>query len=195
MNNKQVTIGIQGGKGSFNEEAIQTYLSKNNIPHAELKYLYTTENVLRELQEGKIDMGQFAIRNTLGGKVEESIQAMKKYPSKTIAEYSIQIAHAMMIRNDATVDDITIIMTHPQVLAQCKETLAKKYPGILQTVREGDFVDPAFVAKQLSEKKLPQNIATISTKVLAKIYDLHIVETDLQDKKENFTTFLLVKRM
>ncbi len=193
MTDKQITIGIQGGKGSFNEEATRTYLDKNKIDNATVRYLYTSENVLRTLHEGRIDQGQFAIRNTLGGEVKESVVAMKKYPSQTIAEYSIPIAHALMIRPDATIDEVTTIMTHPQVLAQCKGTLIEKYPTLIQTVGEGDIVDPAYVAEQLGEKKLPKNIATMSSKLLAELYGLKIVETDLQDKKENYTTFLLVK--
>ena len=41
---------------------------------------------------------------------------------------------------------------------------------------------------------LTKNIAVMENKVLADIYDLHIVETDLQDLKENYTSFLLVER-
>lgn len=193
--NKKIRIGIQGGKGSFNDEAILTYLTKNTDIDAEIHYLYTTENVLRALHEGTINLGQFAVRNTLGGEVQESAEAMKKYTSKVIAEYAIPIAHALMIRKDASMDEITEILTHPQVIAQCKTTLAKKYPQLEQKVGEGEFVDPAFVARQLSEKKLPKNIATMSSKVLAQIYGLDIVETDMQDKKDNFTTFLLVERI
>jgi prephenate dehydratase len=195
MKKETIKIGIQGGEGSFNDEAIYTYLVKHTDINADIQYLYTTENVLRALHQGKIDMGQFAIRNTLGGEVKESVEAMKEFPSKTIAEYKIKIAHALMIRPDATMEDITTIMTHPQVLAQCKRTVMEKYPQLKQTVGEGELVDPAYVAKQLSKKKLPKNVATMSSKVLAEIYGLTIVQTDMQDEKENYTTFRLVEKI
>lgn len=51
------------------------------------------------------------------------------------------------------------------------------------------------VAKHLSEGKLPDNIATMGSKVLAKFYDLKIIEDNLQDAKENYTSFLQVARI
>ena len=59
---------------------------------------------------------------------------------------------------------------------------------------EGELIDHALVAQQLSERKLPKNIATMGSKILAELYDLTIVEDNLQDLKENYTSFLLVGR-
>lgn len=69
----KLLLGIQGGKGSFNEEAAIYYLNKLEIHSYELIYLHTSKNVLSELNAGKINRGQFAIHNTLGGVVDESI--------------------------------------------------------------------------------------------------------------------------
>jgi arogenate dehydrogenase (NADP+) len=193
-NNDYVTIGIQGGKGSFNEEAIRYYLQKNAINNYEIVYLHTTKNVLRELCEGNIDQGLFAMHNSIGGIVMESVVAMAQYKFSIIEEFAIIISHALMTRKDVTLKDITTIMSHPQVFAQCKETLKKKYPNFKQTSGEGELIDHALVAKELSEGKLSKNIATMGSKILAKLYDLNIIEDNLQDLKENYTNFLLVGR-
>jgi len=189
-----LTIGIQGGVGSFNEEAIQYYLQRNTVEKYKIEYLYTSKNVLRELHEGTIDQGLFAIHNSIGGIVMESVEAMAQYKFSIIEEFAIKISHALMIRKDATLTDITTIMSHPQVFAQCKETLQQKYPHLTQTSGEGELIDHALVAKQLSEGKLSKNIATMGSKILAEIYDLKIIEDNLQDLKENYTSFLLVRR-
>ncbi len=191
---KFVTFGIQGGVGSFNEEAIQYYLKKENIRNFKIKYLFTSENVLTALHAGDIDYGQFAIHNSVGGIVEESIQAMANYKFKIVEEFAIKISHALMIRKDAKFSDITTIMTHPQVLAQCKSTLAKKYPKLIQTSGTKELIDHAVVAKHLSENKLGKNIAVMGSKVLAEIYNLQITQDNLQDAKENYTSFLMITR-
>ncbi len=190
----RITIGIQGGKGSFNEEAISYYVERSGITDYNLKYLYTSENVLAALHVGEIDRGQFAIHNSIGGIVGESVEAMAKYKFTIVEEYAIKIAHALMIRSDANYGDITTIMTHPQVLAQCKSTLAQKYPQLKQTSGEGDLVDHATVAQHLAAGKLPKNVGVMGSKVLAELYDLKIVEDNLQDAQENYTSFLLVSR-
>jgi len=190
-----ITFGIQGGKGSFNEEAIQYYLQKKGIKKYRIKYLYTTEHVLRALYRGDIDRGQFAIHNSVGGIVGESVEAMANYKFKIIEEFAIKISHALMIRKDAKFSEVTSIMTHPQVLAQCKSTLANKYPDLKQTSGEKGLIDHSMVARYLSEKKLPKHIATMGSRVLAKLYDLQIIEDNLQDAKENYTSFLQVARI
>ena len=86
-------------------------------------------------------------------------------------------------------------MAHPQVFAQCKTTLEKKYSHLELTSGEGELIDHALVAKSLNENKLPKHIATMGSRVLAELYDLQIIEENLQDLHENYTSFLLVKRI
>ncbi|MBI2314912.1 prephenate dehydrogenase/arogenate dehydrogenase family protein [Candidatus Daviesbacteria bacterium] len=193
-NPKFITFGIQGGIGSFNEEAIQYYLRKEGITKYKIKYLYTSENVLKALHAGGIDCGQFAIHNSVGGIVGESIEAIASYKFKIVKEFAIKISHALMIRKDIKFSEITTIMTHPQVLAQCKSTLAKKYPHLKQTSGTKELIDHAVVAKYLAENKLGKNIAVMGSKVLAEIYNLQITQDNLQDAKDNYTSFLMITR-
>lgn len=195
INPKHITYGIQGGKGSFNEEALFDFLKRSDITDYKIKYLYTSENVLSALHKGEIDRGQLAIHNAVGGIVEESIVAMAKYKFNIVDQFAIKISHALMIRNDTSLSEIDSIMSHPQVFAQCKQTLLEKYPNLKQISGNRNLIDHAMVAKYLSYKKLPKNIATIGSKVLAQIYNLKIIEDNLQDAKQNYTSFLQVSRL
>ena len=192
---KVLTIGIQGGRGSFNEQAVMEYVKNHHITKWRIKYLYTSMNVLIALHAGDIDCGQFAIHNSVGGIVEESVQAMAQYKFKIIEEFAIKISHALMIRCDAKLSDITTIMTHPQVFAQCKHNLSLKYPKLKQMSGKGKYIDQALVAKGLAENKIDTSIATIGSSRLAKLYHLQIIEDNLEDIKDNFTSFLVVSRL
>lgn len=189
-----VTIGIQGGKGSFNEEAILYYLKRSEIEKYKINYLYTSKNVLQSLHVGDSDQGLFATHNSIGGIVMESIEAMAQYKFSIIEQFAIKISHALLIRKDATLKDITEIMSHPQVFAQCKNTLEQKYPNLKQISGEDELIDHALVAKQLTEEKLSKHTATMGSKLLAELYGLTVVEDNLQDLQENYTSFLLVGR-
>src|SRR5690606_3734566 len=68
--NHTLTIGIQGGQGSFNEEAVQYFLQQNNISNSQIQYLYTSGKVMAAVQRGEIERGQCAIYNSVGGYVE-----------------------------------------------------------------------------------------------------------------------------
>ncbi len=190
----RLMVGIQGGRGSFNEEAARYYLERTPEMPFEFKYLHTTENVLRALHEGLVDRGQFAIHNSLGGIVTETVQATAKYNFDIIEEFAIKISHALMIARDANFNEVDTIMTHPQVLKQCHTNLEKKYNKLKQTSGDGDLVDHAKVAELMGRGEISKNVATMGSKVLAEINDLKLVEDNLQDLEANYTSFLWVQR-
>jgi arogenate dehydrogenase (NADP+), plant len=190
----RMVIGIQGGRGSFNEEAARQYMSRTADVPSELVYLHTTERVLRALHEGRVDRGQFAIHNSAGGMVRESVDAMARYRFSIVEEFAIKISHALMMSRDGDIAGIDTVMTHPQVLAQCRTSLRAKYPQLRQTSGEGDLIDHAKVAELLGGGALSPNIATMGSRVLADLYGLRVIEDDLQDLDENFTSFLWVQR-
>jgi prephenate dehydratase len=84
-------------------------------------------------------------------------------------------------------------MTHPQVLKECQQNLTRRYSHLEQTVAVGEQIDPAAVAQALSAGRLPASIATLSSRALAEVYGLRILDTDLQDRPDNATTFLFVR--
>ena len=114
---------------------------------------------------------------------------MADYKFDIVEEFAIKISHALMIRKDSVLDTVDTIMSHPQVLKQCKNNLAQRYGNLKLISGEGELIDHAMVAKKLSEGNISSNIATMGSKVLAKIYNLKVVEDNLQDAKDNFTSF------
>lgn len=189
-----ITIGIQGGKGSFNEEALTVYAKKNNITNLKTVYLYQTEKVLRVLHVGDIDRGLFAVSNSTGGLVEESIKAMGKYKFSIVEDFTIPIHYVLMKRKDVAKDNLKKIMGHPQVFRQCENTLQLRFPKLQQTSGEGDLVDTAKAAEALTKDILDENTAILGPETLANLYDMEIIDRALEDKKDNITRFLLVKR-
>jgi prephenate dehydratase len=192
---KTFQIGIQGGPGSFNEEALRAYVKLHGITDYKIKYLYTTRKVLDTLHKGKIDRGLFAIQNSIGGMVKESINALSEFNCKIIDEVSIPVNHTLLIRRGVPVSKIKTIMSHPQALVQCMKTLQRKYPDQLKISGDGNLVDQATAAKALAQGKLADSVAVIASKVCADLYSsLEMIDTGLQDNKQNVTTFLFVSR-
>jgi prephenate dehydrogenase len=189
-------FGIQGGIGSFNHEAILDYFSRHRIPEEKTKiaFLYTTERVMRQLHRGDVNYGLFAIHNSVGGVVDESLQAIARYRFAIEEEFSIPVRHFLMKRKDVSPHSVTAIMAHPQALKQCRRTLAEKYPALKLSSGEGDLIDTARAAKDLAEGKVLSRIAILGPRNLSNIYGLDIIDEDLQDEAKNETSFLLVKR-
>ena len=190
----RMVVGIQGGRGSFNEDAARYYMSRTPEVRSEIVYLHTTERVLRALHEGEVDRGVFAIHNSVGGMVGESVTAMARYRFAIVEEFAIKISHALMIGSGADFSKVDTVMAHPQVLRQCRTNLEKKYANLKQTSGEGDLIDQAKVAELLGSGELADSIATMGSRTLADLNGLRVVEDNLQDLDENFTSFLFVER-
>jgi prephenate dehydrogenase len=191
----RMVVGIQGGKGSFNEEACRHYCESRQIADFDIKYLYTAPNVLDSLHKGDIDRGIFAIQSAKGGVVMESLHALGRYNCEIEHRFEILVDHCILHHPDVDFEDVGTLISHPQALAQCKGNLTRKYPNLEQISGERDLIDQALCARHIAEGKLPITMAVLAPKVCAELFDLTIHETSLQDRgKRNLTTFLWVKR-
>ncbi len=182
-------IGIQGGKGSFNEEACRNYCGTHDISDYTIEYLYTSDKVLEALEKRTIDFGVAAIDNSLGGPVWETIHALSAYNCKILDNFQIIINHVLFVAPGVKLSDVDTIMSHPQALAQTKGNLARLYGNKKLVSGEGILVDQATAALALSKGELPRTTAVIASKVCAS-FGLDILAEGLQDMAENLTTFL-----
>jgi prephenate dehydratase len=104
-----------------------------------------------------------------------------------IGEKYLNIHHHLMALRGQNIKDIKEVWSHPMALLQCKEFF-KKYPH----VKLVEDVDTAEVAKRISEQNL-FGIAAIAPKIAAEIFDLSIIEDEIQTIKENATRFVIVQ--
>jgi prephenate dehydratase len=189
---KKTVVGIQGGVGSFNDEAIHDYLLRHPEVELRIEYLDTTPRVLEALDRGEIQYGQFAVYNSVGGLYQESLQAMAAHVFEIIEQYELPIAHALMMRRDASVHGLERIVSHAEVFKQCQGRLASEFPKLVCEVGRGGLTDPASVARALGSGNLPRTVATLSNRRLAEVHDLRVIASDLQDCSSSTSTFLLV---
>jgi prephenate dehydratase len=190
-------IGIQGGRGSFNEEACRRYCAAHDteISGYRIQYLYTTAGVLNALHQGTIDRGVFAIQNAKGGAVMETIHALSRYHCEIMDVFEVVVSHCLLHHRAVSFGDIDTLISHPQALAQCAGTLKKRYPHLKLTSGDGDLIDQALCAQMIAEDRLPRSTAVLASRVCAELYGLAIHDEDLQDLgQDNRTTFAWVER-
>ena len=140
--NGNLRIGIQGGEGSFNYQALELGMRRQRVQDYEPVFLFTTEAVLSALQAGMVDRGQFALYNSTCGPVEETMEAIGRFTFEVLDWYSIPIAHALICKKGVELAQIRTILTHPKVLEQCEGNLREHYDWIEQKRGEGDMIDP-----------------------------------------------------
>ena len=188
---KKIKIGIQGGKGSFSEEAAKVFAKNHGIKDFDIVYLISSKVVIGAVESNEVGFGVFAMENAQGGVVIESVEALAEYRCRIVEMFHIPVSQNLLARHGIFMGDITEIHSHQQALRQCKDYLAKNF--WTRPLIEAD--DTAEAARRLSEGKLPKSVAVVSSEYCAELYDLNIIEKDIHDLKHNLTLFLAVKKI
>ena len=186
-----MTIGIQGGKGSFSEQAAHEFAKNHGLESAEIVYQISSEHVLEGVENGETNYGIFAMENAQGGVVIESVEALAKFRCEIIEMFHIPITQNLLGLAGTHVGDVTEIHSHQQALRQCKDYLSEHF--WTRPLIEDD--DTAEAARRLSEGKLPKTAGVIANKACADLYNLEILQESIHDLKHNLTLFLGVKKL
>ena len=185
------SIGIQGGKGSFSEQAATQFAMNHGIDDFNIVYQISSESVLGGLESDETDYGVIAMEIAQGGVVIESVEALARYRCSIIEMFHIPVDQNLLGIAGMNVGDITEIHSHQQALRQCKDFLSEHF-WTRPLIEEDDTAESA---RRLSEGKLPKTAGVISNKACSELYDLEILQESIHDLKHNLTLFLGVKKL
>jgi len=178
MNKKK--IAIQGELGAYSHIAAES-LYKN----AEIQTCATFEETFKQAyndQEYKIVI---PIENSLAGRVADIHYLLPKYKLQIHGEHFQAVEHNLLCKPEANIGDIKFVRSHAQALGQCQNLINKrKFKPIISA-------DTAGSAKDLAEGN-DKSIAAIASALSAKIYNLKILEKNIEDEKGNVTRFLIM---
>ena len=108
-----------------------------------------------------------------------------KYRLNIYAEHFHPVQHHLLGLPGAKTKDIKHVYSHAQALSQSTKFIKKN--NFIENVR----ADTAGSAKYISENK-NKNEAAIASKLSAKIYNLDILESNIEDEQGNVTRFLIM---
>jgi len=175
-------ISYQGERGSYSEEAINTYLGDNIecISHK------TFEDVFKSVSSHESKYALLPIENSLGGSIHKNYDLLQKHTNlHIIAEYNHKIVHNLIVYPETKFEEIEIVISHWQAIAQCEDYLKKK------NLKSEIKYDTAGSCKFIYENK-KKNMAAIASSRAASEYNLEILDISIEDNKNNYTRFLLI---
>ena len=108
-----------------------------------------------------------------------------KYRLNIYAEHFHSVQHHLLGLPGTKIKDIKNVYSHGQALSQSSKFIKKN--NLIENVR----ADTAGSAKYISDNK-NKNEAAIASKLSAKIYNLDILASNIEDEKENATRFLIM---
>ena len=180
MKNK---IAIQGAEGSNHHKVARDFYGDKVL----LKECLSFDVLVDSLLDKTSDKGIMAIENTIAGSIIPNYALIDANNLHISGEEYLNIHHHLMALPGQQIEDIKEVCSHPMALLQCKEFF-KKYPHIKLV----EDVDTAEVAKRISKNKL-KGIAAIAPKLAAEIFELNVIEDEIQTMKDNATRFVIVQ--
>lgn len=181
--------GYMGIPGSFSEVAAEELLQQTGMTDVELVPLVSAQNIRAALEDGSIDYGILGIENSTAGPVSEFVQAFDGVSYEEIGRTKLPIHHCLFKKHGVDMSELNEAATHPQALRQTDHTRAAHWPHL----KEKPIDDTAIGAEWLAKGELPQTTAVICSRKAGEIWDLDLIAENIEDSKENKTTFMLLK--
>ena len=101
-------------------------------------------------------------------------------------EVVLPIQHCLMVKPGTEREDIRIIYSHPQSLAQCRHFLEDNFPGAEPMAS----LSNSAAVNHMMESTTPA--AAIAPRRAAELYGTQIIEQGIQDVVNNLTRFVLL---
>ena len=177
-------IAFQGERGAFSEEATRKLLG----PQVDVVPCQQFEHVFRSLKDGRVTGAVIPIENTLAGSVHWNYDHLQQFDLPIAAETSVRIVHNLIVQKDVKFSAIRRVFSHPVALDQCQKFFSEN-----PQIERVPFYDTAGSVKMIMEEGLT-NAGAIASQVAAEIYNGRILKKSIEDDRQNFTRFFLLRR-
>ena len=171
-------VAYQGEHGAYSEIA-----AKKFFPDSKLVPMKLFQDIFDAFRNKSIDSAVVPIENSIEGSVNEIYDLLLDTEKKISGEIFLKINHCLIALQNYTT--ITRVLSHPQALAQCRNYIKKRNLDPIPTY------DTAGSVRLIKEKEIV-DAAAIASKSAAEFYDMKILEENIEDRKNNFTRFLVL---
>jgi chorismate mutase/prephenate dehydratase len=133
---------------------------------------------------GAADLALLPIENTTAGSINETYDVLASGGLHITGEVISAIEHCLLALPGVRLDELRVVMSHPQALAQCHEYFAHH---VHLTSRPE--IDTAGSARRVASAG-DRTLAAIASSAAAKTYGLAIVAQGIQSSSGNATRFV-----
>jgi prephenate dehydratase len=173
-------IAFQGELGANSHEAcLAVFPDMDPVPCA------TFEEAFEAVRTGDCRLGMIPVENSIAGRVADVHHLLPSSGLRIIGEHFKPIHFQLMANRGVRIEDLRSVASMPIAFAQCRGTIAR-----LGLNRE-PVSDTALAARRLAEHPDPTQ-AAIAPALAARLYDLEILERDIEDTHNNTTRFLVM---
>jgi prephenate dehydratase len=177
-------VAFQGEPGAYSEDACFKYFGKGvqTMPFPDFQMVFES------VEHDKVTHAVVPVENSTEGSVAQVNDLLLDHDLSISGEVIVPVKHYLMAYDNATMDSIKEVMSHPQALGQCRKFL-DNHPDWRVT----PAYDTAGSARIVAEAKRT-DIAAIASKRSASVYGLKILKEDIQSETANITRFFVLEK-
>jgi prephenate dehydratase len=175
-------IAFQGEPGANSHIACREV-----YPEFEAVSYTTFDEGFQALEEGVVDLAMIPVENSTAGRVADIHRLLPESRLHIIGEHFLRVQHCLLGVAGASTQTLRTAHSHPQALAQCRESLAAL--GLTPVVA----ADTAGAAREIAEAGDPTRGA-IASRLAGEIFGLQVIRESMEDHPHNTTRFIILSR-
>ena len=175
-------LAFLGPQGTFTEQAAFAYDSQASpLPYP------SVDEAARAVEEGEADEAVVPIENSLQGSVTTTLDLLIHESSLYIRnELILPITHCLLSKAEVDLNEVKVVYSHPQALAQCGRFLRENLPNAELVAS----LSTAAGVEDMQPSDTPA--AAIATERAATLYGASILARRIEDNPNNVTRFVVL---
>ena len=180
-------LGYLGPPGTFSEEALQ---ASPLAAGADLVPFASIHETVMAVDEGSVDRALVPIENALEGGVTATLDALAGEAREIaiVGEAVLRIRNCLIARHALALDDIAVVVSHPQPLGQCARCLRSALAGA-EVRTAGSTAEAVRIVADTEEPW-----AALGPRSAATRYDCAVLREGVDDDPDNATRFVWLGR-
>lgn len=187
-----MTIAFLGPEGTFSHTAAmrQFGATANYIPCKNLNQVFD------EVESGRATYGVVPVENAFEGAVTHTLDLFADLEREVYICAEVQLSiHHHLFSHAKSLDDVKLVISHPQPLAQCRKWLQTHLPDVSMlevssTVRAAEMIEQARAGNDASLEW--QHAAAIGPYSIVDKTELPLLQKNVEDHHDNTTRFLVI---
>ena len=179
---KPLRIAYLGPEGTFCHQAARKHFGRQ----PEFVAFEPLSEVVAAAEKEAVDYAVVPIENSSEGAINETMDALLECRSRICAEVVVPVRH-QFLRAQGAPARVERIYAHPQAQAQCRGWLKNHFA-------QTEIVPATSNSRAAQLAKDDPSSAAIGTRLAAESLGLDIVASDIQDRADNRTRFVVLAR-
>ncbi len=182
----KIRVAFQGITGSNSETAIEKAFPGQEIEPVSFE---TFEDVFKAVEDNDCENGVIPMENSMQGSIHENYFLLAKKYLYIVKEVYVPIHYSLIGLPGAKKEEVTLVVTHPSALAECREYLRKlPMKPAIETV-----YDSAGSVEMVMNFANPET-ALVAAKSIAEPHNLEILDENIEDHPNNVSRYNVIAR-